>query len=260
MFEWKYAVVSLLLAAVSTYPQPCHGAPASSLGHSKPRSVSKRGLITYSEQVPAMANYPKITWDMNWWEGPPPKQPKRWTFLPELTHLEPDEYWNDVIKSTKHSESPYIAGFLEPDINNYDISAAVESWKANLEPLSKNFTLIPPIIGQNGLSWLQQFIKACRGCTFNGPIAFNVYVSSDAAGVADFKNHVRSMKAAFPGRELWIPNTGLLGDSGNKEWLMRRLIPLLDADDAITHYAWVGGDDFWDGKNLTPLAKLYATL
>ena len=103
-------------------------------------------------------------------------------------------------------------------------------------------------------------MKACTGCTFNGPIAFNVYASADASGVADFKNHVQSMIAAFPGREQWVPNMGQPGDSGSNEWLMHQLINYLDGVDAVTHYAWVGGDTFWDGSGLTPLANLYATM
>ena len=134
---------------ISTKEKRPHSSPPK---HPKPQGGSKRGFICDPEQVPQMATYPKNTWDMNWWEGPPSHQPNRWMFLPMLTHLEPDQYWQSTIAGTKPNESPYIAGFLEPDINNYDIDASVKSWKANIELHSQKFTLIPPVIGQNGLS------------------------------------------------------------------------------------------------------------
>lgn len=201
---------------------------------------------------------------MNWWTGAPPVQPANWQFLPQLTHLQPDQYFSKADFFQNPSKYPYIASFLEPD-GHVSVADAVTSWNTNLQPLATSHTIIPPMVGQEGVQWLQEFIAACTGCTLDkGPIAFTVYVSTDDAGVADFKNHVKIMKDAFPARELWAANVGALGTvpEAQAEWLMRQLLPLLEAEPAIVRYAWNGDVSFWnnDTQTLTDLAKLYASL
>jgi len=114
-----------------------------------------------------------------------------------LVHLQPDQNWKTALDKADNKASPYIAGFLEPEIIGLNLDDAVQSWKANIEPYADRFTLIPPITGQNDLKWLPEVMDACTDCTMKGPIAFNVYVSSDAAGVTDFNNHLQSMISAF---------------------------------------------------------------
>lgn len=202
---------------------------------------------------------------MNWWHGAPPEQPSNWQFLPQLTHIEPDQWWPDADFRHDPSSYPYIASFLEPDGAKISIDDAVKSWNTNLEPLASSHTLIPPMVGQNGLSWLQDFIAACTDCTLDkGPIAFTVYCTADDGGVADFKNHLSEFKAAFPGRELWLANIGPLGDLEDVsayKWLIGELVMLLESDPAVTRYAWNGDKSFWDDstKTLSEVAKYYAS-
>ena len=183
--------------------------------------------------------------------------------MPQLTHLEPDQWWEYATFREHPAPYPYIAGFLEPGVNGITVDDAVTSWKTNLEPLSSQHKLIPPMAGQNDLEWLKEFMSACSGCTFEGPIAFTLYVSGDDAGVEDFKHHVDDWIAAFPGKEIWVANIGILADSdlSKSDWLMEQVVPYLDGVEEVTHYAWNGGDGaFWDGAGLTPLAELYAKL
>ncbi|KAK4892583.1 hypothetical protein LTR49_028577, partial [Elasticomyces elasticus] len=141
----------------------------------KAQGGSKRGIIaTPNAVIPLLAKYPKITWSMNWWEGPSTGTPSDWLYLPQLNHLDPDKSWPAVTAGLNHTQSPYLAGFLEPNDQGYSIEDSVQSWRTNLEPLSKDFTLIPPIVGQNGLDYLQNFMAACTGCTLSGPIAYTV--------------------------------------------------------------------------------------
>lgn len=139
---------------------------------------------------------------------------------------------------------------------------AVKSWKTHLQPLSANHKLIPPIAGQNDLPWLMEFMSGCIGCTFDGRIAFTLYVTPDEAGIADFKNHVKEYTDAFRDKSLWAANISILGDSdiSKSDWLMRLIIAYLDRFDRISHYAWNGADSFWNGTGVTPLAELYASL
>ncbi|KAI9843559.1 MAG: hypothetical protein M1837_006235 [Sclerophora amabilis] len=247
-------------AASSSTSAPAESIESSAdVAPSSPSGRSKRGLICQPELVVPMTPYEKITWDMNWWNGAPPNQPANWTFVPMLTHLEPDEFWKPNIESAKTENVPYIFGFLELD---GPVDDAVKSWKENIEPYADDFQLIPPVPVNNGVPWLLEFMDKCTGCTFNGPIAFNLYVTADESGVADFKSHVEDVMSKFPDKELWVANFGQLGTEGENddEWLMRRLLPYLDGIDQITHYAWTGLETFWDGSNITPLAELYATL
>lgn len=200
---------------------------------------------------------------MNWWHGAPPTKPDSWLFLPQLTQLQPDQWWANADFLKDPSLYPYIASFLEPGVNGISVSDAVASWKENLEPLATKHKLMSPMVGQNDLPWLKEFMAACDGCTMEGPIAFTLYTGADEDGINDFKNHVEEFTAAFPDKDVWAANIGLLGsdDPVEAEDLMRIVLPYLDGLDAITHYAWNSdGGIFWDGTGLTPLAKLYGSL
>ncbi|KAK3620176.1 hypothetical protein LTR56_023570 [Elasticomyces elasticus] len=233
--------------------------PSSLFASAAPTSQggSKCGIIaTPDAVVPPWAQYPKITWAMHWWEGSTTGTPNDWMFLPELTHLDPDQYWKSAIGDLKHSQSPYLAGFLEPGDNNYSVAEAVRSWDVNLETLSGNFTLIPPIVAQTGLDLARTVRAGVHWVLSWWPFCVHCVRFCDP-GRCD---GVQEAHEQLHGEELWVANLGPLGDDGSPEWLMRQLLLYLDGLDIVPHYAWAGDKTFLGGSSLMPLAELYCTL
>ena len=181
-----------------------------------------------------------------------------------MTHPTPDQYWANNVVKAKAEGWKYLGHILEPDDNKVTVAQGVASWKQYMEPHANDFILVPPVV--NDMSWLTQFFAACTGCSLSkSPIAFNMYVSGDDAGIKFFKDHVESTAALFPGRDLWVPNAAILGGSnGTDEYLMTNILPWLDAQPAVKRYAWNGPGgptgEFWDGTSLTATGKIWATL
>lgn len=74
------------------------------------------------------------------------------------------------------ANSQYVLGFNEPDLNNVSPQDAANTWKTWIQPLkAQGKKLVAPAITSStnqgqGLSWLDQFVAACDGCTFDGEV------------------------------------------------------------------------------------------
>lgn len=84
-----------------------------------------------------------------------------WGFLNNVT---------DMIKAGTNIS--HVLGFNEPDGpwsqggSNMSVSAAVDAWMREIEPLKKlGVKLGAPAVTQRGQDWLAQFMAQCANCT-----------------------------------------------------------------------------------------------
>jgi hypothetical protein len=90
----------------------------------------------------------------------------------------------------------HLLGFNEPDLgaqSNLSPQQAADAWKKYIQPFAGRVKLVSPAVTNGaapmGLAWMDNFIRACSGCTIDA-IAIHIYDS--ATNVAYFKNYISS--------------------------------------------------------------------
>jgi hypothetical protein len=83
-----------------------------------------------------------------------------------------------------------------------------------------------------GIPYLQAFLGACSDCKIDFVVA---HWYDDAAHVDYFKQHLTDIHNASGGKNVWLTEFGATGDA---ESFLREVLPWMDSQDWITHYAY----------------------
>ncbi|MCJ1341666.1 hypothetical protein MMC09_006962 [Bachmanniomyces sp. S44760] len=261
------ATQSSLPQGSSTGEAPSSPVGSSSGGFTIPSGKPKRGIIMSAGLTPLMANNPKMGCGMTWNQGLPSNLPSNWVYLREMEPLVADANFAETLQKglSQTPNARILSGPLEANFNHTLISDLVATWKTNIEPFHETYELMGPLNGAN-VTYTQEFEAACTGCHLSGtPIGFTMYSSGDDAGIASLKRQVTEYSTAWPDRKLWVANVGhITGSAGTPDYLMRGIVPWLEANDHVEYYMWNSGggdhDVFVDGDQLTALGQLYASL
>ncbi|KAI9887203.1 MAG: hypothetical protein M1823_000951 [Watsoniomyces obsoletus] len=185
---------------------------------------SKRGLVYVSSSDSTLDDRlwtsptSNLSWYYNYKPRPSPNLiSSQLEFVPMLWGASSDspsstEFLDDIrlqIRSPGESKIRYILGFNEPDGDhntggsNIAPDLAAKTWIRQLEPLRLEDGVKlggPSVTGsQRGLSWLENFFKACEGRCHIDFLPIHFY--GDFQGLASYMGQVR---AAYPNTTIWV--------------------------------------------------------
>ncbi|KAI4172366.1 MAG: hypothetical protein LQ343_003625 [Gyalolechia ehrenbergii] len=224
----------------------------------------KRGLA-YNSSSPSLSSFSKtgITWSHDW-NSAPSDSSSQFMFVPTL--------WSD---QSPHSDNwdqnaaghEYLMSFNEPDIvaqANMDVNSAVDKYKSLVFPKRTGGVKIgaPSVtsgFGKNeagipmGTSWLSQFLDQCNddsSCQANLPDhSPSDFVSGHWYGcpggsctvqddINSFNKYISDLVSTAQDREVWIPEFQRYGDVDGQKQFLESVLPTLDSNSAVTHYAY----------------------
>jgi hypothetical protein len=162
----------------------------------------------------------------------------------------------------------------EPDNPNADGSnlsptAAAKLWKQYFEPLrAQGKKLVAPAVTSGvgsglGLDWLDQFVAACTGCTFDA-YAFHPYSNNAASVQGSIDSFVAYKNKTY--NPVWITEFGRDAYNYNASGglaFMKSMLPYLEAKKEVQKYAYIAStynshrDLQTTTGALTAMGKLY---
>ncbi|KAG8989253.1 hypothetical protein FRB94_008042 [Tulasnella sp. JGI-2019a] len=237
--------------------------------------AAKRGLAwpsdnTFDPKVFATAGGGSVDYIYNWGTSPGTD----FSSIPSYYVMQ----WNganiaNLAAEVKAAGSNVVMGFNEPDNSgqaNMTPAAAAALWIQYIQPLRTSIPgikLISPAVtnagAPGGIAWMDSFIAACTGCTFDG-IAIHWY----GGWTGDFVSFVESaFKYNTP---LYLTEFGFSWDADATVDSFTQFLPLamcyLDNTPQVAQYAFFGA--FYSGTAkdmltstgaLTTVGNLYAT-
>ncbi|KAK7055314.1 glycoside hydrolase family 128 protein [Favolaschia claudopus] len=234
-----------------------------------PTATGRRGLAWPADNNfdPAIFKSSKVGFLYNWGHNNTPKN-KDFPFY--------SMQWNGNGISTLEADAraagaTTILAFNEPDLGsqaNMDPTTAANLYKQWISPLSaKGFKLATPAVtnggAPTGITWLDSFLAACTGCTFDY-IALHWY----GGWIDDFTAFINSAKKY--NKPIYLTEFGLAWDADAQASNYLEFLPLalsyLDSEPAVAKYAFFGAFHSGTGKDminangtLTDLGKLYVS-
>lgn len=149
-----------------------------------------------------------------------------------------------------HSTDTLLYPSLEPDNPNADGSnlspaTAASLWKQYFEPLrSSGKKLVAPAVTSGvgnglGLSWLDEFVAACDGCTFDA-YAFHPYANDYQSVQGSIDSWTSYKNGAY--NPVWITEFGRdandIDDTSGSDFL-NQMIPYLENKAEVERYAYI---------------------
>jgi hypothetical protein len=195
-----------------------NASPTNGNGCSRPAPKdlsSKRGLCY---NTPSMATYfgSKVSWAYNWGQtsgslaSSLEYNPMLWSGDSQLTST-----WNANAKTAIANGASTLLAFNEPDIStqsNMDVPTAVAAYQEWMQPFTCQVRLAAPAVTNGGppmgLTWLQNFLESCTGCTID---VIPIHLYDSATNTAYFQSYIQEAYAAGGNRPLWITEFGASG-------------------------------------------------
>ncbi|CAO1632832.1 unnamed protein product [Jaminaea pallidilutea] len=281
MRSFAFVVVAALLA-LSASGRMAHRLRLEGSKHAVHRRATtsgKRGLAYNTDSFTTLfANSSEVTWSYNWGQqsgtGYNDKleyAPMLWSDASDLTSNWDTSVTRQLAKGSKH-----LLGFNEPDLcvagagsSCMDMNNAVTAWQKYMQPYAGKALLGSPAVTNSGapggLTWLQNFMGNCTGCTFD---FINIHwYSNKYAGLTYLQWQVEQARKVANGRPIWITEFGLTDDytEAELESFLSSSMEWLDAQPDVARYAyfWAGqGSSNWmidsSGTGLTPIGRLFA--
>nr|GAT44751.1 predicted protein [Mycena chlorophos] len=204
-----------------------------------PRSDGKRGVaLVSSGDVPILANS-QCSWVYNWGETAPPGVPTNVQFIPMQWGSGGIETFASTILSSA-TPARTIFGFNEPDMagqSNLAPPVAAMLWQTYMQPLKNHgIALGAPAVSSSpsGLTWLNSFMQACVGCTFDF-IPLHWY----GEGADNFMAYCQQAHSDYPNTPIWV--TEFADTSSNPadvQTFLDTVLPWLDSQPWIGGYSW----------------------
>ncbi|KAL8721228.1 MAG: hypothetical protein Q9225_002040 [Loekoesia sp. 1 TL-2023] len=216
----------------------------------------KRGLA-YNSSSPSLNVFSNtdITW-IHDWNSAPGDAPSQFMFVPTL--------WSD---KSPHSDDwdqnaaghQYLMSFNEPDIvaqANMEVNYAVDQYKLLMFPKRSGTVKIgaPSVSGGSGTNeagipmgtgWLSQFLSLCNDDnTCQADFVSGHWYGcpggscSVQADIKSFNGYVSDLVQTAQGRDVWIPEFQRYGDEAGQKQFLESVLPTLDSNRAVTHYAY----------------------
>lgn len=291
--------------ALTEWARAC---PAVAAYLSAPRSAAKRGLGVsrhYASAADLLA-YVGASWYYTWTAVGIPGAPGE--FVPLLQY--PQNAADDAVLARDLAAIPagtvHLLGFNEPDLGPRlpdpptpkEAEAVLRrllpllSGAAAVGPLVGTPALASPVIGSAPAPWLSEYVGDGAPADFLTAHFYPAFAldprdaPADAAAkieraVRTVADGVKTLENAYPGKELWITEMGLMDlaagpgrparfGAGEEACFMAQVLPLLDADPRVARYAWFSDDPqaprphdavlpgaLYSNGRPTPLAELY---
>lgn len=238
------AASSAPASASASAPAAASSAPSTpSTGGS---SGGKKGL-SYNDASLTQAFAGKgISWAYNWGSGPDGSIVSGAEYVPMLWGLNSVSSWASAAASAISSGSKHALSFNEPDLeeqSNIDPQTAATNHIKYMNPLSGQAQIGSPAItnggGSMGITWLNNFFKACNGQCKVDFVAFHWY--DQASNLAYFKSHVNDVIAAAQANgvsKVWLTEFGASGSDSDVANFLTQATSFLDSTGAVERYAY----------------------
>jgi hypothetical protein len=265
MVSFVNLLVAGLLASVAiAIPHQAHSA-----FHHKRGSTKRGAAYNDASLIPLVSNSGNVPWAYNWWSSADGSMPSGVEYVAMLWGPKAFSTWGHDIETALSSGCKHILSFNEPDEpsqSNLSPADAVNYHKQYVLPYQNRASLGSPGVtnGANGmgLDWLTSFLNLCGGSCGLSFLASHWY--ADASLVDYFKQHVTQaiqLANAHNIHEVWITEFGGTGDAAAQATFLSQVIPWLESQSAVTHYAYfmVGQGILVNGNSLTPLGSIYVS-
>ncbi|KAH7125623.1 hypothetical protein B0J11DRAFT_435127 [Dendryphion nanum] len=242
------------------------------------RASGKRGLAYNEGPLTKLFPNGKVSWMYNW--DSVSNGASGLNFVPML-HSDLAVHtsrWNANLEKSVKAGSTHVFSFNEPDQCGgggacmQDVGRTVAAHKQWVQPIAQkypNLKIGAPAVTNGvkdgatgkamGIPYLKSFLAGCQGCKIDFVVA---HWYDSGANVEYFKKHLQDVYEAGGKRNVWL--TEFAPTSGDPQAFLRQVLPWLDAQPWLTHYAyqWAAPGVLVNGaKNgLTPLGSTYATV
>jgi len=155
--------------------------------------------------------------------------------------------WEKNVMHKKNYKWPHILAFNEPDQSGQSamsVGEAVSLWWKYIEPVNSAVNVGPAVTASpNGIKWIQNFMKSCKGCHVD-VVPFHFYGMNADAFISTAK-HFHTM---FPTKKIWVTEWACQNYGGAKGQcsqtdvnnFLRKTQGFLDGADYIGKYAYFG--------------------
>lgn len=221
------------------------------------KNTGKRGLCynnaAYTLPFSLSGQNSQVSWAYNWGQSETSSSfnsalefvPMLWSNASDLTST-----WAANAQKAINSGSTALLGFNEPDLcisgsACMDVASSVKAWKSYMQPFAGKALLGSPAVTNGGspmgLTWLENFIGNCTGCTID---FINIHwYSNKWAGANYLEQQVKAARAIAGGRPIWITEFAL--DYSDGTWtdadvqnFLEEAMPWLDEQDDVHRYAY----------------------
>ncbi|KAI5478825.1 hypothetical protein MNV49_004557 [Pseudohyphozyma bogoriensis] len=192
-----------------------------------PSTVAKRAQsakkgICYTDILEADALGGAISWAYNWDSAEGSGLPSGVVYFPQLWGLTSDHttQWNANANAAIAGGSTALLGFNEPDNSgqsDLSVADAVTGWNTYIQPFAGQATLVSPAITNGGQAWMYDA----------------------ATNTAYFQSYLEGLYAAV-NKPIWITEFMGTGTTAEQQTFLETVIPWMDAQDWIVHYAPFG--------------------
>ncbi|KAF2755979.1 hypothetical protein EJ05DRAFT_502453 [Pseudovirgaria hyperparasitica] len=196
----------------------------------------------------------KASWAYNWYSAPANQGsaaayntaltfiPMLWSAADALTSV-----WNANANAAIANGAKALLSFNEPDGCSdggscMNATYAAQSYKTWMQPFAGKAKIGAPGITNGGapmgLTYLQNFMQACSGCTID---FITIHWYSDASQISAFKSYVQQAYTAGGNKPIWITEFGCTsGTDAQVQAFMKDVLPWLDAQSYVEKYAFFG--------------------
>lgn len=206
---------------------------------------NKRGLAYNNAALlpPFLGGNSKVSWAYNWGDSSS-NVPSGVEYVPMLWGLgSHTNGWTAAATKAIAAGSTHLLGFNEPDLgsqSNLSPADAAAGWKTYMQPFAGQAKLGSPAVTNGGspmgVTWIQNFLKACTGCTVDY-IVLHWYNGGDANA---FMNYVTNAHAVT-GLPVWISEFEATGNSDTeKVAFLNTVMPWLDSQSFVQRYSYFG--------------------
>ncbi|GIJ81672.1 hypothetical protein Asppvi_000171 [Aspergillus pseudoviridinutans] len=262
--QWAFVIIPLSLsrAIPVTTPTVCSTTPCPKAG----------AAYTDPSLVGPLSITGSVRWAYDWdmfTRGPLPPSVE---FVPMLHGPKMFSGWSKAINLALANGAKYILGFNEPDDSsqaNLSPSTAASYYKVYISPLFNKATLVSPAVtngeGTNqGLNWMNSFLSCCTDCNI-GVVAVHWY-GETAKEFKDFVLRAIQLAKQHNIQHIWVTEFALNsdmngGDSSGSAAFLSEVIPWLNAQNAVSRYAYfMCADGFLlNGRSLNAAGQAYTT-
>ncbi|KAH3741718.1 uncharacterized protein LOC127851388 [Dreissena polymorpha] len=135
--------------------------------------------------------------------------------------------------------SQFVLGFNEPDHGEQAKMSPEEAarlWR-NIERAAPGVALVAPAPALHNFEWLDPFFQHCQGCRIDYVAAHTYFCSAD-----ETMNYLERLWNRYHKR-IWLTEFACAktGDIWGQYWLMKTLLPRLEAAHYVFRYSWFMG-------------------
>ncbi|KAL1853802.1 hypothetical protein Plec18167_007209 [Paecilomyces lecythidis] len=236
--------------------------------------TSKRGLAYKADNVLAAWSGKPVSWAYNWGVSHG-AMPSNIAFIPMVwcpTGTTVDS-WKSTASSAIASGSRALLSFNEPDNSGQcgiSYAQAASTYQQYMNPFKGKATLISPsvsnsVVSGQGLTYLENFLKACNGKCNIDAVGFHWY--GDAGNAAnDLKAYVNkciALAKKYGISSVWLTEFGLTNASAQQQAdFLHSVLPWLDSNGAVGGYAYFlcADGSLMTGTSISsPLGQAYAS-